>query len=65
MVNFGMHKQDIMHKELCVGGAYNDISCFSPLFFSNCLLVFRVLAPNGFVIRLSLFNEDTNEDTIN
>lgn len=43
MVNSGMHKQDIMHKELCGG----------------------VLAPNGFVIRLSLFNEDTNEDTIN
>lgn len=54
MVNSGMHKQDIMHKELCVG-AYNDISCFSAI----CLLVFRVLAPNGFVIRLSLFNEDT------
>ena len=60
MVNFGMHKQDIMHKELC-GGAYNDISCFSAIAFW-CL---GCLPPNGFVIRLSLFNEDTNEDTIN
>lgn len=33
MVNSGMHKQDIMHKELCVGGAYNDISCFSAIAF--------------------------------
>lgn len=24
MVNFGMHKQDIMHKELCGGGVHLD-----------------------------------------
>lgn len=32
MVNSGMHKQDIMHKELC-GGAYKDISFFSTIAF--------------------------------
>lgn len=54
MVNSGMHKQDIMHK----GTVWGMLTMIFPI-LDHCFLLFMVLAPNGCVIRLSLFNEDT------